>query len=610
MKTLALKFLFFLLISTALSAQEFVNPIQIPPLIKDDAYQLNVIETQHNFNPMGTGPLNTMVPTFAFEDAKNPGTTSILGPTLTWGFQRQLTPTVTNMLNEVTTCHWHGAHVPQFADGGPHQRIMPGDTWRPAFEVKDKSATMWYHPHAMGLTYEHVQMGLSGMIIVEDPVNDPILSFLHDVLPTDYGVDDFPLIFQTKKFNVDDSTGQVTIQAEQGFKKDYEYMVNGIIDPVLELPNGMIRLRLLNGDGKFSFNLAFTDEAGDPIPAQMLATDAGYMTRTHQLPEILMAPGERTEWLLDLRGTTVGTVLYVRNNVSRLPDGIIGNSTTTQGYAVDRNLLKLVVVDRPLPSSPIIAFPINLLPSEQPPISQVSRERLKTFRQDTFIVDGDTLNLFNIDSVLMNMMVVNDVVRLDSTELWTIDNKTGIGHPWHIHDIHFWVTKITDANGIDLEPGDYPELFDGPKDNVLVQPGWKVSYITTFSDYGTEIQFDSSYMYHCHILPHEDRGMMGQFVVWNGLGDPPTSVADPEVSTIAMTVFPNPARDLLYLDGTSSGPSTLRFFDLQGRLVHQMLLPAFDGAIELDSAPLPPGMLVMDWQTKEGRALTKVVIQR
>lgn len=603
--------LFFIVVSTGLKAQEFVNPIQIPPSIIDDNYHINVIETQHNFNPMGSDSLNTMVRTFAFEDANNPGTTSILGPTIYWRYLHDLTPTVSNQLSEVTTSHWHGAHVPQFADGGPHQRIQPGTDWNPFFKVLDKSATMWYHPHAMGLTYTQVQMGLSGMIIAEDPtdgMDDPVQNFIHSYVPVRYGVDDFPLIFQTKKF-MRDSVGQIVIQAEKGFSKDYYYMVNGVVDPVMEVPANMIRLRLLNGDGKFSFNFQFTRPNGSLFPAQMIATDAGYMDISYQLDEILMSPGERTEWLLDLRGLD-GDTIYVRNNVSGMPGNpgdIIGDASTTNGYAQDRNLLRIIVGASNGTISPIIAFPIPLAGSEQPPLTAVTRERTKTFRRDLF--DVSTTPLYNIDSTLMDMMVVNDVVKLDSTELWTIDNQSNRAHPWHIHDIHFWVTEIIDAAGNAVDKASNPQLFAGPKDNVLVQPGWKLSYIATFADYATEVAQDSSYMYHCHILPHEDRGMMGQFVVWNGIGNGwPTAVRNNELSTIRMDVFPNPTSDLLYLDGTTTRESTLMFMDMNGRLVKELRLPAFDGAIEISTLGLPSGMLVMDWRTFEGRGVSRVLI--
>ncbi|WP_026232124.1 multicopper oxidase domain-containing protein [Neolewinella persica] len=617
MKSIYLSLLFFIGVMSVANAQAtapaFVNDIIIPPLINQDDYHLNVIETMHNFSPNGTDSLNTMVKTFAFEDANNPGTTTILGPTLTWSYLHDLTPTVTNKITEVTTSHWHGAHVPQFADGGPHQRIEPGADWKPFFKVLDKSATMWYHPHAMDLTYRHVQMGLSGMIIVEDPVDgmdDPTLSFIHRILPTEYNVDDFPLIFQTKKFMRDDD-GNIAIDTANGFSSGYTYLVNGIVDPEMTVPASMVRLRMLNGDGKFTFNFGFNNANGSSFPAQMLATDAGYMTRTWQLDDILMSPGERTEWLLDLRGRE-GDTLYVHNNVSGMPGGprdIIGNSSTTGGYAADRDLLRIIVGPPAGSLSPIIAFPISLLPSEQPPLSAVTRERTKTFRRDKF--DVNPRPLYNIDSTLMDMMVVNDVVKVDSTELWTIDNQSDRAHPWHIHDIHFWVTEIKDSFDVSLNRADYPELFDGPKDNVLVRPGWKLSYIATFDDFGTQVQFDSSYMYHCHILPHEDNGMMGQFVVWNGIGQGwPTAVDEPGFSSIRMDVFPNPARELLYLDGTTTRESELRFIDLNGRVVKALRLPAFDGALELNTNGLPGGMLIMDWQTHEGRAVRKVMVNR
>jgi len=631
MKKFYLNFIALMCFSASIFAQEapppkFVNELQIPPLIHyfdASTYDLDVIQTTHDFNPQIPGdPLNG-VTTFAFEDFNNPGTTTILGPTINWHYKNNLTPTVLNKLGEVTTCHWHGAHVPNYADGGPYQRIQHDSIWRPEFQVLDKSATMWYHPHAMDLTYKHVQMGLSGMIYVEDPEDDPndpdddILAEIHEILPHDYNMNDFPLIFQTKFFQFDSTTNHMQILSGFGFKNGYEYMVNGIIDPVMTVPADMIRLRLLNGDGKFSFNFTFNWYDGTNFPAQMIATDAGYMDRSYQIQELLMAPGERTEWLLDLRGLE-GDTLFIRNMVSNIPGngdpcpmgnqrGIIGDSCTTKGYAADRNLLKIVVGPSAGISSPITSFPISLLPSEAPPLSAVTNERTKEFRKDKFFVDGKDQNLFNIDSVLMNMAHVNDTVLLGATEIWTLDNNTEVGHPWHIHDIHFWVTEVIDANGDTLDPNAYPEIFAGPKDNVLVQPGWQLSYIGSFEDYGVDDPGDpnNSYMFHCHILPHEDKGMMGTFTVW----DKPVDVD--ETSEIAtMKVQPNPAQDVIYMHGASTKVSTLSFIGLDGQLIKQMSLPAFEGVIQLDVDQLPEGMLIMDWRRDEGNATSKVMISR
>ena len=632
MKKIYTGFIAFLCLLVGVNAQEapppkFINKLAIPPLIvysDDNTYDLDAIQTTHDFNPDIPGdPLNG-VTTFCFEDFNNPGAVTILGPTINWQYKANLTPTVFNRLDEVTTCHWHGAHVPNTADGGPYQRIMPDQLWSPEFQVLDKSATMWYHPHAMDLTYKHVQMGMSGMIYVEDPEDDPsdpdddILAAIHDILPTDYDGNDFPLVFQTKFFEFDSMTNRMQIKSAFGFKDGYEYMVNGIIDPVMDVPANMIRLRLLNGDGKFSYNFRFTWDDGTTFPAQMIATDAGYMDRSYQLPEILMAPGERTEWLLDLRGLE-GDTLYIRNMVSNIPGnddpcpsnnqrGIVGDSCTTKGYAADRDLLKIVVgANNPSYSSPIIGFPIPLYPSEAPPLSSVTNERTKEFRKDKFLFEGTEQNLFNIDSTLMDMMVVNDTVLLGAVEIWTLENNTEVAHPWHIHDIHFWVTEVIDENGNMLNPNDYPEIFAGPKDNVLVQPGWKLSYIGSFEDYGVDDPGNpnNSYMYHCHILPHEDKGMMGTFVVWNK----PVNVDETE-EVPAMKVYPNPARDMIYMHGESSKVSRLNFMSLDGQLIKTMTLPAFEGAIQIDVDQLPEGMIIMDWQRHEGQATSRVMITR
>lgn len=618
MKTKALILILFIgpLLSVGAQAPlpKFLNEIQIPPLVVDpNDYDLDVIQTSHDFNPHDPAdPLNG-VTTFAFEDFNNPGTTSILGPTLKWSYKETISASVFNTLSERTTCHWHGAHVPQKYDGGPYQLIQPDTIWEANFQVLDKSATLWYHPHAMGLTYQQVQMGLAGLIIVEDSENDPndpdddLIASIHGILPNTYNVDDFPLVFQTKKFDPD-ANGQMQIRSGlPGFKSDYEFMVNAIIDPYMQVPANMIRLRLLNGDAKFSFNFSFENEDGSNFPAQLIATDAGYTDHSYTLEEVLMAPGERTEWLLDLRGIPEGTEIFIKNIVSNMPSGVIGNSSTTNGWANDRQLLKLIVgpQDNTINPSPLIGFPILLSPLETPAMSDVSKERTKVFRSGIF-QDVDGKDLFSIDSSLMDMTIINDTVLVNATELWTLENATDIAHPWHIHDVHFWITEIIDAQGNLINPDDHPEMFSGPKDNVLVQPGWKLSYLTTFSDYSTTTEATNSYMYHCHILPHEDKGMMGTFVVWDGVS---TSVKkEIDLSTNSMEVYPNPASDRLTIRGNSSKESILSFTNMNGQVLNEIALPSFDKEITINIDQLPAGMLLLGWQTNEGNAFKKIVI--
>ena len=107
---------------------------------------------------------------------------------------------VHNDLDETTTVHWHGMHLPARYDGGPHQPITPGQTWSPQWRIDQPAATLWYQPHPHGQTEEHLNKGLAGMFILDDPD-----SAVADALPHAYGVDDIPLILQDRTIRSDNT---------------------------------------------------------------------------------------------------------------------------------------------------------------------------------------------------------------------------------------------------------------------------------------------------------------------------------------------------------------------------------------------------------------------
>lgn len=607
-----------LFLPLAMQAQGFFNPISIPYQINSDNIRLRIDETQHNFNPNAPADdtLNTMINTFAFNHMDSSSIT-YLGPTIHWSYLHDVNTQVFNNLPDQATVHWHGGHVPTYADGGPHQRIAPGDTWDVNFQILDKSATMWYHPHVLNDTYVQVQMGMSGMLYVDDPTDgndDPVLNFLHQILPTNYGVNDFPLIIQTKKFKRNDD-GDMQIDTlccgpnTPGYKKDYEYIVNGYMNPYIELPASMVRLRVLNGDAKFAFDLGLTDLNFQPDwPFELIALDAGYCDRTYEKESILMAPGERTEWLVDLRGRE-GDTLYLSNLAENIDASIIGSPETTENYAQNKAILRIIVGEDTGGQSPIIGFPIGLLPLEIPEYDDSTPVRTKTMYKEGSNLGG----IFTIDHEIMDINVINDTVMLGSTEIWEIVNTTDIAHPWHIHDVHFHVIEVTDANGNLLDPNGHPELFKGPVDNVLVPASSTLKYVTKFEDYGTHLgapnSVDSTYMFHCHILPHEDRGMMGQFVVWNG--ELVNAIDNPEgfTETGDFTLFPNPAQSYVMLEGKNSAKSAVRIYNTQGQLVGAHQLDAFDGAVKLPLDDYKSGLYVLEWATKEGRFIKRLLVQ-
>ena len=105
--------------------------------------------------------------------------------------------TVENALDVATTTHWHGLLVPGHNDGGPHQAINPGESWRPVLKIDQPATTAWFHPHLHHDTARQVYMGLAGMIIVDDGFDARL------GLPRTYGVDDLPIILQDSSFNPD-----------------------------------------------------------------------------------------------------------------------------------------------------------------------------------------------------------------------------------------------------------------------------------------------------------------------------------------------------------------------------------------------------------------------
>lgn len=197
------------------------TPLYIPPTIETSTIDLTLQNgTTQFYNGVTT---NTMG-----------ANGSLLGPTLILNKDDQVTINVNNQLGEETTIHWHGLHVAPENDGGPHSIIPDGTIWSPQFTVLDQAGINWYHPHLHSTTNEHVSKGIAGLILVKDQEEAAL------TLPRDYGIDDFPIIVQTKGFT---ASGQIEWMSEL----DTSLMVNGTIDPYLDAPAQVVRLRVLNG---------------------------------------------------------------------------------------------------------------------------------------------------------------------------------------------------------------------------------------------------------------------------------------------------------------------------------------------------------------------------
>ena len=368
--------------------------------------------------------------------------------------------------------HWHGAHVPAEMDGGPFQVIKKKTAWNPRFTINQQAATLWYHPHLMGKTAEQVYNGLAGLFIIEDEISDSLL------IPREYGVNDIPLIFQDRKFNTDGTFSyRPTRQDIQHGYFGNVMLVNGSIEPEFLVAENIIRFRILNGSNSTVMRYFF--ESG--IVFHQIATDGGFLEKPVPLTEIILSPGERAEILVDF------SQLKISGGDSILAETNGGAAFKTVQFVFNNNMANSVYT--------IPEFLVN--------ITQPETESNSGSRQ--FVMSTGMGGNLTINGKQMDLNRVDERVPLGGTEIWEILNS-GMGgmmmnvpHSMHIHDIQF---LIIDING--KRP---PENLRGWKDTVLLWPGDRVRLVASFVDY------TGKYMYHCHLLEHEDQGMMGVFEV-------------------------------------------------------------------------------------------------
>ncbi len=381
-----------------------------------------------------------------------------LGPTLLLRRGERVSIDIYNKLSEEITVHGHGMIVPAVMDGTPHQTIASGESWSARYVVAQRACTAWYHPHTLGKTAEQVYKGLAGMIIVKEEEDFG--------LPSRYGIDDIPVVLQDR--NIDDA-GLRYVPTMREIMQGYvgeTFLTNGAIDPLLPAKNGLLRLRLLNGSNSSVYRLAF-----EPYKNfWLIATDGGLIEKPVELDEILLSPGERAEIVLDLRNA-------------------FGEQFTLTERNYDRRFFRIDVRWRGGSGEVLPTF----LHTE-PQVSEPMRRRkfVLGMRRGVFTINGKVMNRFRIDEHL----------QLGEAELWEIENDSMMAHNFHVHGVHF---KI-----VGRSTGEVYAYEKGWKDTVFLPPRSSVKILLKMDQYRDP---ETPYMYHCHFLEHEDRGMMGQFTV-------------------------------------------------------------------------------------------------
>lgn len=452
----------------------FERPLLVPPLDEgrvDDGvrvYELTADEATSTFRD------GVDTPTLGYDGA-------YLGPTLRMHRGEQVEVRVRNDLDEVTTTHWHGMSLPAEADGGPHSPIEPGETWAPTWQVDQPAATLWYHPHPHERTEDQVRRGLAGMVLVDD--DDARAADL----PHEYGVDDVPVIVQDRSFTSHGAFADDDRFLTQTGVLGDELLVNGTLGPYLDVTTERVRLRLLNASTARVYAFGFSDDR----TFQLVGTDGGLLPKPVTLDRIQLSPGERAEVVVAVEP---GERTVLRSSA---PDLGLGPLERLEGGDDRFHVMELRAADDLAPSPPV--------PDDRadPP----GIEEADSVAERSFSLSGRT----RINGRSMDIARIDTVVRAGSVETWDVRGD-GTAHSFHLHDVRFRVLSVSGD-----EPP--PELA-GWKDTVFLRSGERYRLLIRFSDHASA---DVPYMYHCHLLAHEDRGMMGQVLVTED-GDGPDRI--------------------------------------------------------------------------------------
>lgn len=313
----------------------------------------------------------------------------------------------------------------------------------------------------------------------------------------------------------------------------------------------------------------------------IIGTDGGLLAAPVLKTRYRLAPGQRLDILVDLNGAT-GQNFSLMSYGAELPNANYGAAQPGMGPGATGSLIgytanplngaNYVLLDLSVvaqTANPVTAIPVSL--ANFTPIPAATAQVTRTL---TFTSAGTMGNLngpFVINGMPFDMHMINYTIPLDNVEIWSLTNQTPIAHPFHIHDVQFF---ILDINGV----APSPEMA-GYHDVVLVPAGnGNVRFIAVFNDHSND---SVPYMYHCHMLTHEDDGMMGQFLVVN----PSSSV--PENETKGWKVYPNPSDGMVNIAAKQA--LNLSVFTIDGQLVHTM-------AVSGNSAALPqlsPGIYLL-----------------
>jgi spore coat protein A len=386
-----------------------------------------------------------------------------------------------------TVAHLHGGHVPAAVDGYPEATYLPGDPPVPyTYPNNQQAGYLWFHDHALGITRLNVYMGLAGLYLLRDSVEDAI--------PLPRGQYEVPLVLQDRSFNPDGTLQYPAMWMDHFFGD--KVMVNGKVWPYFNVLRGKYLFRILNGSTSRVYTLSLVPPSG-ALTFTVVGNEGGLLAAPARgVGSLTIGPGERYDVVVDFAGYANGDEIFLRNSAGApfpngtadLPQVMKFHVTSASGYtsAVPDTLRTIVRLD---------------------PASAV---QTRDFRLKQSGTDGCGRATWEINGLGWND--VTEFPRLGTAEIWRFINDSGVSHPMHMHLVMFQVldrdgfTKAADGTIIPNGSPQSPAAEEsGWKDTAMVAPNQILRVIARFEDY------KGKYPYHCHILEHEEHDMMRQF---------------------------------------------------------------------------------------------------
>ncbi|MDQ3982851.1 MAG: multicopper oxidase family protein [Actinomycetota bacterium] len=431
---------------------KFTMPLRIPPVLTDPNVTLTAQEADVQVLPGAPTRMWTYNGTFP-------------GPTIRWTTGETKTLTLVNDLPPEAgdlTLHHHGNHSAPSEDGQPHSYLVPrGGARTYTYGLREdgqpeRAATQWYHDHRMDVTGRNVWMGLAGMSILDDRFDKS--------LPLPSGKFDVPLMVAERKF---DANNQIPYTFRPHGPITDHFLVNGVAEPYFEVAARKYRFRILNA-GNVGFSNFTLSNNQDMI---QIGTDSGLLPAPVVRKRFFLGAGERIEVVIDFSGQ-VGENIVLRTTAGQDVMQFRVTGTHPDHSSVPEQL-------RPAPT---------FGPPDETRIWRLG-EIIDPVKGSIFTINGNTFDHERVDAF----------PKLNSTEKWIFVNESIDSHLMHIHDVDW---RLLSRNG---QPP--PAHEAGLKETFLIGLGGTLEVTSKFTDHV------GRYVFHCHLLEHEDQSMMAQFEV-------------------------------------------------------------------------------------------------